>query len=397
MRSRTDDGFRVCSQPMHTSPSISLPSSPATPLDCRRADQAVSEAMLITSSSQLEAWAERLTEAPALGLDTEFVRERTFYPRPGLVQVSDGDSVALLDAVALPQMTGLGRLLDEQSRTKVLHSVGEDLEVLNLLTSTLPRPLFDTQIAAAMLGFPLQCRYENLVAEVLGVELPGGKARSDWCKRPLTRDLTRYGAQDVIWLPRLHATLAEALETRGRLSWLEEDCTRLLAAAAADAAEPPVARVKGAGNLGDEQLEILSRLADWRDREAKRRDLPRSFVLRDDMMLALANSTPGTERERRVHALPPPVIRRYAEALLDTLNASPNAGFERPLAFRALSPEQRAHIKSCQSAVSRVAEEIQVEPALLASRRDITRVVRGEASDRLDGWRAQFLRDILAT
>lgn len=350
----------------------------------------------MTSSAKLESWAERLAQAPAIGLDTEFVRERTFYPRPGLVQASDGDSVALLDAVALPHMAGLGRLLDEPSQVKVLHSVGEDLEVLSLLTFTLPRPLFDTQIAAAMLGFPLQCRYENLVAEVLGVELPGGKARSDWCKRPLTRDLTHYAAQDVIWLPRLHAALGEELERRGRLSWLEEDCDRLLAAAASAAAEPPVARVKGGGNLDDEQLEILSRMADWRDREAKRRDLPRGFVLRDDVMIALATSTPGAERERKLRALPPPIVRRYAGALLDILSAAPDSNFERPLAFRPLGPEQRAHIKACQSAVTRLAAEIQVEPALLASRRDITRVVRGEAPDWLKGWRAQLLSDIFS-
>lgn len=371
-----------------------LPSSSVSDPDRRHAENAVAEARLVSSAERLDACAEALASAEALGLDTEFVRERTFYPRPGLVQVSDGDTVSLLDAVSVPHMAALGRLLDADGQVKILHSVGEDLEVLRLLTSTLPRPLFDTQIAAAMLGFPLQCRYENLVAEVLAVELPGGKARSDWCKRPLTRDLTTYAAQDVIWLPRLYSILAEALEVKGRLAWLREDCDRLVAAARDDVDNAPVVRVKGAGSLNDDQLEILARLAEWRDQEARRRDLPRSFVMRDELMMALAASTPGAERERQLRALPPPVLRRYAEVLSDLLADTPLSEFERPSALLPLSPDQRERIKQWQAAVTTVAADIGVEPALLASRREITRVVRGERPDWLDGWRGQLLGEI---
>ncbi len=372
-----------------------LPHSQVSSTDSQRADQAVSKARLVTDAGDLEACAAIFAESPAIGLDTEFVRERTFYPRPGLVQISDGNSVALLDAVALPEMPALAGLLDQTAQVKILHSVGEDLEVLRMLTSTLPSPLFDTQIAAAMLGFPLQCRYENLVFEVLGVELAGGKARSDWCKRPLNRDLLRYAAQDVIWLPRLHAWLGEALEMRDRLSWLKEDCARLVAAANSEAAQLPLLRVKGAGNLSDSPLAVLSRLAEWRDQEAKRRNLPRSFIVRDDGLLSLAGSSPGADRDRRLRALPPALIRRYADQLVEIMEGGPDPDFLRPPALEPLSPDQRAEIKACQTSVAAVARELGVEPALLASRRDITRVIRGEKPDWLSGWRGQFLGDIL--
>lgn len=380
---------------MTTVSSMPLETHAVSAPDRRHADEAVSAARLISDTAGLDFCAETLADAEAIGLDTEFVRERTFYPRPGLIQVSDGNRVALLDAVSLPQMPGLGRLLDNRGQVKILHSVGEDLEVLRILTGTLPGPLFDTQIAAAMLGFPLQCRYENLVADVLGVDLPGGKARSDWCKRPLTRDLTTYAAQDVIWLPRLHAILTEALQTRGRLAWLQEDCERLVNASSNDVGESPVLRVKGAGSLNDEQLEILVRLAEWRDEEARRRNLPRSFVIRDDIMLALAGSAPGTERERQLRSLPPPLHRRYADGLAEILASAARSQFERPTALQSLSPDQRERIKACQAAVTSLATEIQVEPALLASRREITRLVRGETPDWMHGWRGPLLGEIL--
>lgn len=372
-----------------------LETAPVSGPDCRHAEQAVSDARLISDDDRLDSFAEELAASEVIGLDTEFVRERTFYPRPGLVQVSDGHHIGLLDAVRMPHMAGLGRMLENSLQVKVLHSVGEDLEVLRILTRTLPSPLFDTQIAAAMLGYPLQCRYETLVSEVLAVELPGGKARSDWCKRPLTRDLTTYAAQDVIWLPRLQAILSEALELKGRLSWLQEDCERLLANARDESAEPAVLRVKGAGSLDDDQLEILARLAEWRDHEAQRRDLPRSFVVRDEVMMTLAASPPGPERERQLRALPPPVLRRHGDRFSAILAEAPRTDFERPATLKPLSPEQRERIKLCQAAVTRLAGEIEVEPALLASRREITRLVRGEMPDWMGGWRGQLLGEIL--
>ncbi len=374
-----------------------LETVPVSAQDQRCAEAAVAGAQLLSDPARLEACLASLQSVSVVGLDTEFVRERSFFPRPGLVQISDGRSIFLLDAAALQSMPGLGRILAERLQVKVLHSVGEDLEVLRILTRALPQPLFDTQIAAAMLGAPLQCRYEHLVAQVLGVELPGGKARSDWCRRPLTLDLITYAAQDVIWLPRLQALLAEALERRGRLSWLEEDCARAVSAAADPETISPLLRVKGAGQLADEPLEMLERLAEWREQEARRRDLPRSFVIRDEALIGLAASRPGPMRERQLSALAAPVIRRHAGALAEILGGPPRSDFVRPSALVALDGEQRERIKTWQQAVASLASEIGLEPALLASRRELTRLVRGERPAWLDGWRGQLLSGLLGT
>ncbi len=367
----------------------------ASETDRTLAANAVSHARLISDAGQLAALVERWLGAPALALDTEFVRERTFYPQPGLVQISDGQAIYLLDAVALPSMPSLARLLGQADQDNILHSVGEDLEVLRILCAVVPRPLFDTQIAAALLGYPLQCRYESLVAEVLEVELPGGKARSDWRKRPLTRDLTTYAAQDVIWLPRLREVLAEALDRQGRLAWLRQDCDRLVDAACQPASEPALLRVKGAGNLADDALERLARLAEWREREARRRDLPRGFVLRDDTLLLLAAAATSAEREKQLRLLPPGAQRRYTDALMNLLEQDADSRFSRPPALIQLTQEQREQIKLCQKQIGSVAASLQIDPALLASRREITRVIRGEKPGWLDGWRREFLAEFL--
>ncbi|MFP4277909.1 MAG: ribonuclease D [Wenzhouxiangella sp.] len=364
-------------------------------VDRDHADQAVAQAGLRSQPGELAAAAEDWASAPAVGLDTEFVRERTFYPRPGLIQASDGHKVWLLDAVELAKMPELGDLLNDRQRTKILHSVGEDMEVFRILTNTVPDPLFDTQIAAAMLGRPLQLRYEQLVAETLGVELAGGKARSNWCKRPLTRDLLTYAAQDVIWLPRLYQYLAEQLQTAGRLHWLHEDCARLVQSARTDDPGSPLLRVKGAGRLSDAALAVLERLAEWREQTARQRDLPRSFVIRDDDLLRLAEQAARGLLDQTLRALPDPVRRRYRDQIAAIAEQEAPSNFTRPAALVALHPDQRAWIAEAQQSIRTLAENMGIEPALIASKRELTRIARGEHPDWLDGWRGPLLGEAL--
>lgn len=356
-----------------------------------RAAAAVTDARFITDRAGLEAAMQACAEARVIGLDTEFVRERTFYARPGLLQISDGHHVWLLDPIELPAMPELAEVLVDERITKVLHSVGEDLEILETVTGALPRPLFDTQLAAATLGEPLQTRYEHLVANTFGVELPGGKARNNWCRRPLAADLLEYAAQDVIWLPQLCAELSARLADAGRLDWLEEDCERLVERARNASAVNPLSRIKGAGRLADAALARLETLADWREEQARERDLPRRFVLDDATLIDLARTAEAQDDHQAVASLPNREQARYGESLLEALKKADAAAFERPMWIDSLEPAERETLRSLQQAVGAVAGELGVEPALIASKRELTRLVRGEHPDWLDGWRGRVL------
>ena len=339
--------------------------------------------------------AEPVVQSTVIGLDTEFVRERTFYPRPGLIQVFDGNRISLIDPIGRNQNNELSDLMKNTAIIKVFHSVGEDLEIMQLVCGALPRPLFDTQIAAAMLGFPLQYRYEVLVNECFGAELAGGQARSDWCKRPLAANLLRYAASDVAWLIELQSMLSAQLEKVGRLSWLEEDCQRLVDNAERGDTRPALLRVKGAGQLSAQGLGWLNSLSEWRERETRLRDLPRSFVIKDDDLIKIADHAAIGQLDDALDHLHHRDRQRHGKALEAILSAPAPTPIAPPTALQRLTPEQRSTLKAAQGKVRVLAEKLEIDPALIASKRELTQLLFGDAPDWAQGWRQQFLPDIL--
>ena len=358
-------------------------------------NRAIEQIILIDDHNSLGAHVEPLLACTSIGLDTEFVRERTFYPKPGLLQFSDGQQIWLIDPLALagdPAFQSLlSELLSNPSGCKILHSVGEDFEVLEILCDQRPRPLFDTQIAAAMLGWPLQLRYESLVQELLGLQFPGGLARNNWRIRPLPDAWLEYAAHDVIALPAMRAALEKLLEKAGRLHWLHEDCERMVESASQPAA--PLLRIRSAARLNDDALTRLNRLANWRDDQARTRDLPRSFILNDAVLMELAKKPPqDSSALARIDGIHAGLIRRHAEEVLGLLH-QPSEVFQRPPELIPLTSAQQAAIKQMQQIVRNIAEQLNVEPPLIASRRELTRLVQTGNAEWLDGWRGEVLAD----
>src|SRR5688572_15636970 len=181
----------------------------------------------VDTPEALAAAAARWAQAPAVGIDSEFVRERTFYPRLGLLQVSDGQRSSLVDPVALEDLEPLRQVLADPTIVKVAHSPSEDMEVLFHRFGEFPTPLFDTQAAAALAGLESAMSYQRLVRELLGVELTKGETRTDWLRRPLSPAQVEYAAQDVELLLPLYERLRPRLEENGRLPWLLEEAHRL--------------------------------------------------------------------------------------------------------------------------------------------------------------------------
>jgi ribonuclease D len=344
-----------------------------------------------------QAWA----RAEILGIDTEFVRERTYRAALGLVQVSDGATAWLFDPVTTESTEPLAQLLRQPAILKVLHSGSEDLEVLYHALDTIPDPLVDTQIACAMLGQPLQMGYHHAVDWLFGIHIDKDQTRSNWCRRPLQPRQLRYAAMDVVLLPHMLAELQLRLEEAGRWEWLQEDVARMQRAARVSVdPEEAYQRIGGAGRLDESALRTLRALARWREQVAIAKDLARGFVLPDAALLDLARKRPDSMAQlKSLSALHPRALQRYGDQLITLIEQAAQDG-GRVERIEPLDNRQRQQLGEMRRVVSDRAGELNVDPALLASRRELEKLLRTAAEgqeppERFLGWRKAVVTDEL--
>ena len=260
----------------------------------------------------------RLQGASRLAVDTEFMRESTYRAQLCLVQIASDTDCYLVDPLAGLDLAPLFATLADRARPKILHAARQDLEVLLQTGGFVPAPVFDTQVAAALLGLPPQAGYAELVARQLGHSIDKGQTRTDWSRRPLSAAQLAYAADDVHHLLQLHTELAMALEARGRSAWHAEECAAL-ENPALYRTEPGDAwrRFKGLGRLRPPEQSVARALAAWREERAIASDKPRGWILTDEAVLALATLAPTTMAElEQVRALPPGVVRKRGDELL---------------------------------------------------------------------------------
>ncbi|MEX2148855.1 MAG: ribonuclease D [Steroidobacteraceae bacterium] len=346
---------------------------------------------------RVESWP---ADSP-LALDTEFVRERTYFPRLCLVQAATAGDLALVDVLAIPDGGALTATLNDRKRTKLLHAARQDIEALLPLTGVPLGPVFDTQQAAALLGFSAQIGYADLVQKLLGVELKKGLARTDWARRPLSSEQLAYAADDVRYLPPLAEALAVRLAAAGRSGWLAEE-----AAALDDISlyrvEPAEAwrRLKGLDRMSAEALRVAGALAVWREQRAVDRDLPRGWVLPEAAIHELAQARPGTrEQLSQLSSMPAATASRSGEAILAIISAA--LALADPVA-RANDdpgrpgPDELRQLKSLQERLQAIARELGIQPEVLATRRELAALVRGaRALPLLTGWRRSVIGEPL--
>lgn len=355
----------------------------------------------LDSTAQVARAAKAWRRSGVLGLDTEFVRERTYHANLGLVQVSDGQTVWLLDPLADGALAPLRELLDDRRILKVVHSPSEDLEVLLHVTGSAPEPLFDTQMACALLGEPLQLGYHVAVEKLFGIPVDKGLTRSNWMARPLRPALLHYAALDVCLLPHMQGELAARLSKAERTAWLEEDCARLLEAAR-NPTTPSAAwqRIRGIERLDGASLAVLKALAAWREKEARKRNRPRGFIVSDPLLVAMARSKP--RKMKQLEALAewhPRARQRFGEAVIGVIEHVVGAGKTLPELPQPSRADKR-RIDQLRACISEIAAGLGVEPALLATRRELEQIVLTEPGtdlpERLRGWRHALLEQVLS-
>ena len=348
----------------------------------------------------LRRWLE--TPVSRIGLDTEFIRERTYWPKLALVQIAlstaDGEQILLIDPLVPGMTDALAPMLADPSVLKIMHSPSEDLIALRHSCGEVPRPLFDTQAAAAIAGIGAGMGYQKLVAEVTGVALAKGETRSDWLRRPLSASQLEYAADDVAHLFEMHDALSRRLDELGRTSWLEADMARTVDLAIEDAPDTwPHLSMRSAQFLDVEGQARLLRLLRWRDGHARRVDLPRSWVLDNELAYGLARTPPGSrEALAQIVSAHPKGPRKLIDAVWTALAT--------PLPDEAAAPDasiaerrDKARIRALQDAVARRAADLGIAEGVLASRRSLEPLLdTGEWPAGLEGWRREQLEPVLA-
>lgn len=352
--------------------------------------------LYIDKPHELDELCRRLRGTPWLALDTEFLREKSYYPRLCLLQVANDDLVACIDPIRLPDIEGLLSLLYDPSVVKVLHAARQDMEIFYHLRGTVPRPLFDTQIAAALLGYGVQIGYASLVREMLGVELHKSHSRTDWSLRPLEPEQLRYAADDVRYLRELYREQRRMLQELGRMEWLQEDFAQLEDPATYEyRADEAWSRIRGHQQLRGVQLAVLRALAGWREEQARRHDRPRKWLLRDDVLLELARRQPGNHQAlARIRGLEEGTLRRRGSELLALIREArelPEEQWPRSGERSRLTTRQEGLVEALAALVRLVASESGISPASLATRRDLERLAAGEEGCAvMRGWRRQL-------
>ena len=350
----------------------------------------------VSDSSQLDDLAHAIDAAP-VALDTEFIRERTYYPKLALVQMrSARGEEALVDPVALSEAGALRAVL-EGPVLKLMHSPSEDLQALLRGWGVIATPLFDTQLAAALTGLGAGKSYQALVEQLLGVHLEKGETRSDWLQRPLTASQQHYAAEDVRHLHALHERLDHRLAELGRSDWLRQDCDRMVQTAREDGRDPqPHLSSRSAQRMDREAQMRLRRLLLWRDQVARSRDLPRGWVVDNELVVLLASRPLSRSRFDALLDQHPRAPRRSRDALWEALSRPPSEDeHDIPLVV-APDPALRAPLKAMQAVVAHHAADLDIPEGVLCAKRYLEYLLANRTwPEALDGWRADILKQEL--
>jgi ribonuclease D len=353
--------------------------------------------VLITTTSRLDEFCQRMSGETFVTVDTEFMRERTYWPELCLVQIAGAKEVAVIDAQADGlDLAALGVLFANEGVTKVFHAARQDIEIFVLRFGDVPRPIFDTQVAAMVAGFGDQVGYDALVSNLTGGSIDKAHRFSDWSARPLSAAQIAYAAADVTHLRDIYLRLSQRLEQDNRLGWVAEEMA-ILNNPATYRTDPETAWERLRPRTTNRRLlYCLKEVAAWREKETQRVNIPRQRLIKDEALLEIAATAPASaEALARVRG----VTRGFADgrsgtALLEVLAAArrvPDAELPAPTQSRETARPSAALVSLLKVLLAAKSEQHHVAPRLVASSEDIDRLALEEVPDvpSLHGWRRE--------
>lgn len=356
----------------------------------------------IDTADDLHELCQEMKKAPWLAMDTEFLREKTYYPKFCLLQIATLDWVACIDPIALEgQMGELFSIINDPVIIKILHSCRQDVEIFYQLSGKLPRPLFDTQLVAPLLGYQENPGYAMLVSGFLNINLRKTHTRTDWSQRPLSPEQIQYAADDVIYLAKIYCMMQDQLKELGRENWLDDDFEQLLNP---DLYDIPVEnawlKIRGKNKLTGKQLAIVQVIAEWREETAKKSDRPKNWIVRDEHIMDMAKLQPTTPHElAKIRGVTDGFVKRSGKKVCDLIKMAqdlPALKVKTKSKSGKKSQQQEAVLDILGAIVRLRADENSLNPIILATRKDLEAFIEGdEDSALLSSWRYSMVGEEL--
>ncbi|WP_051222009.1 ribonuclease D [Neptunomonas japonica] len=355
-----------------------------------------------TNESLVECCA-RWQSLPMIALDTEFQRIDTFYPIPGLIQIADDQHCYLVDPLSINDFTPLADVFTNPDVLKIIHAGSEDLELFYHSLGVLPSPIFDTQLAAAFVGWGFTMGLQRLVEHTLDIQIGKGETTSDWLKRPLSQEQEVYAALDVAYLPAICKMQTAELELHDRYAWFAEESEVALKNALDQDPEgyEYYRRFSQMWGLSDVKLTVLRDVSMWREQQCRLRNTPRNWVLRNQTILSIAQKLPRNAYELgRAEDIRHKVVRDEGEAILAILSNA-QASLEKTPVLpinRPLPIIWNKRLKKLKAVAREVAEKIGIAPEILLRKKDLEALVRSgletydyQLPNELNGWRREVV------
>jgi ribonuclease D len=357
----------------------------------------------INTNIELQNLCHQLASCSLIALDTEFIRTDTFYPKIALIQLSDGETIWLIDVLAIDNFIPLKQLLESQDTTLIFHACAEDLEVLDHSVNIQPTHIFDTQIAAGIVNVGYCMGYARLVDSLLEIQLDKQETRSNWLARPLTQRQLDYAEVDVLHLHSLYRLLLKMLNEQDRFKWFEEESQGLFSVVDQRKSNPDYyTRIRGAWRLDPQSLSTLRHLCQWRETISRSRDVPKSRIAKDNVLLDIAKQMPESKRQLfDIDDWHHGSVRRYGELILEEIEASRQKKND-AWAPQPLSNSLNTIFKNIRKSLVKTAEEQKIPQEFLSNKRELEDILRNaqqgnyQLPDRIkQGWRQQWVQSVI--
>ncbi|MBR2835409.1 MAG: ribonuclease D [Coriobacteriales bacterium] len=352
--------------------------------------------MIIASDEQLSLYIEHISGCDAVAIDTEFIRENSYFPKLCLLQIGTFRTQVVIDVLSIQNFDPLLKLFSDNRVTKIIHACTQDMEVLYKSFGIVPQPIFDTQVAAAFLGWRNQVGYAQLVQDLYGIRLPKSQSLTDWSQRPLDSQQIEYALDDVRYLPQIWKNFLSQLDKKGRISWVTPEFKKLCDTNSFDI-DPQDAwkHLKRINSISGVQLSVAREVASWREIKARELDLPRRKLLSDELVVEISRVIPQTaealHKIRGMDEYPDANEGEILDACRRGLDIPPKEYPEPPQ--KPKPSVEHESICDLMYALTRVmAKKLGVATTVLASRDDLEDVLKHpETSVVMNGWRYDIL------